>query len=106
MVATYKQTVVPASTKQTLENVICDICKKVFKDADIGCAHEITWTGLPYCGETQATHIYIIDKGFNLPEGQSKHGYAYHVCVECFKKHLDPLLRSLGAIPHEYSFDW
>lgn len=93
---------VPASTREFVESVTCDLCGKVFPMADTD-SDGINWEH-PH-GDVAKTGVYFA-KGYSYPEGTNIEYRDYHVCPECFEKKLEPWLKEQGATFTAREVDW
>ena len=87
---------VPASERQHLEKLICDICKK---------ETESGWRN--GCFDTTDTTIeYKTGSYYGHYEGGSEEKIEFDICPECFMNKLIPALKNLGAEPTITERDW
>lgn len=81
---------VPATKKQVVEKVTCDLC-----------GAEIKRTGYS-AEEVEIKHR----TGDNYPEGGIGDETSVDMCGKCFDEKLVPWLRSQGAEPRTEEWDW
>jgi hypothetical protein len=96
-----QQVEVPAATKTKVVAVICDVCKDRHHHAD-NYSNGVDWN--EGYDKTETT-VFIKE----LSGGQYGGGgdvRQYHICKKCFVGKLEPFLKSLGAEPTTYDFDW
>ena len=93
---------VPASTREFVESVICDLCGKVFSAANTD-SDGINWE--PPHGDVAKTGVYI-GKGYSYPESTNIKYRDYHICPTCFETKLEPWLKQQGATFTAREDDW
>jgi hypothetical protein len=93
---------VPATTREFVESVTCDLCGKVFSMADTD-SDGINWEHLH---DNVAKTGVFIGRGFNCPESTNIEFRDYHVCPECFENKLEPWLKAQGATFTAREIDW
>lgn len=76
---------VPATTKQVLDSVSCDLCKAKIRSNGMFSVNDI---------------IVSCEIGCSYPDGSgSTSEWEYDICEDCFKTKLMVWLESQGAIP-------
>ena len=87
----HKKTVpVPATTREIVGQVTCDLCKAEIKDERFEVS-EVTVS---------------FRKGSSFPEGGFGTKLDVDMCGTCFEEKLVPWLQSQGAEPVESDWDW
>ncbi len=87
---------VPASTREHLEKLICDICKRETKG---------NWR-TEFYDTTNTVVEYITGSDFGHHDGGSEEKIEFDICPECFVNKLIPALKNLGAEPTKTERDW
>ncbi len=80
----------PAGTKQTEDGYTCDKCKKHYPRAGEHSTRGIDWSGDSW-GDVTATCVQRLT-GSSWPEGTHLTGREWHICLDCFKSWLEPIL--------------
>ena len=81
---------VPASTREIVEFVSCDLCGAKIKSKDFD------------VDEVEVRH----KTGCSYPEGGSGEEVSVDMCGKCFDGKLVPWLRSQGVEPNTREWDW
>ena len=81
---------VPASTREVVEFVSCDLCGAKIKGKDFD------------VNEVEVRH----KTGWSYPEGGSGVEVSVDMCGKCFDEKLVPWLRSQGIQPNTREWDW
>jgi hypothetical protein len=92
---------VPAKTETRTVAVICDVCKNRHHHAT-NYSDSIDWNE-GYDKTETAVFIRTSSGGQHGGAGEVRQ---YHICRTCFVEKLEPFLKSLGAEPTGYDFDW
>lgn len=95
----YRTVAVPASTRQVVDKVICDLCGK---QGALG-----TWESSSYEVEETEIQIKVRQKdGESYPETGWGTEYNVDMCPDCFKDKLIPWLESQGCTAERKDWDW
>src|SRR5688500_4648892 len=98
---TYVTRTVPATTRQEIASVKCDICGRAAKDAE-------NWSGESrYDIDGTTVEMKVTrDKGTSFPDGGQRTSTRFDICPQCFEQVLVPFLESKGAKPTVDEVDW
>ena len=95
---------VPATTREIVESVKCDLCGDVIKTTAVE-SDGVDWENAQGYGEVNKTCVQIA-KGYTYPDCHNLEFRAYHVCPVCFETKLEPWLKAQGAQHTEREEDW
>ena len=93
----YKTIPVPATTREHLDKIICDICKK---ESPYG----PNWT--KEYARTLDTTIEFEDSYNYGNDGGHGEKLNFDICTECFKEKLIPFFKQFGAEPTRKEIDY
>ncbi len=89
---------VPATERQVVDKVLCDICKKECPDPT-----NKNWSTEVFCMDT----VYIqMEIGTYYPEFTHGTKTEYDICTFCFASKIVPFLSSLGAESRSTEWDY
>lgn len=86
---------IPAQTREAVESVECDLCKKNFPAARTNFPG-VNWAESDYDKLTTCVHM---QEGEVYPDNGRYDETAFHICMTCFKEKLIPWLQEQGADP-------
>jgi hypothetical protein len=92
---------VPPKIEVRTVAIVCDVCKDRRPHAD-RFSDGVDWNE----GYDKTETTVVIKEVSGGQHGGSGDVRQYHVCGKCFKERLEPFLKSLGAEPTTYDFDW
>lgn len=88
---------IPATTREEVETVTCDLCRKTVHPADTERGGTVDWVG----GYNIETTTVSMSTGYSYHETTSVDYTIFHICPQCFRDKLMPWLATQGAKPTE-----